>query len=91
MAGVRFQSRSGRWWSEYNVRAQAHVERVSPLITTSPFLIAQDLLGLRGFGVQNLRGGFNFQRERGRVAITRTGRAALGCSPSLNDLPGIAA
>lgn len=70
VAGVRLQSKSGRWWSEYNIRAQAHVERVSPLLSDSPFLIAQDLLGLRGFGVQNLRGGYNFQRETGRVAIT---------------------
>ncbi|MGH8597917.1 MAG: TonB-dependent receptor [Gammaproteobacteria bacterium] len=60
VVGLRLQSKTGRWWSEYNVRAQAHVERVSPLLTDSPFLIAQDLLGLRGFGVQNLRGGYNF-------------------------------
>jgi hemoglobin/transferrin/lactoferrin receptor protein len=70
VVGVRLQSRTGRWWSEYNVRAHAHVERVSPLLTDSPFLIAQDLLALRGFGVQNLRGGYNFERERGRVAVT---------------------
>ena len=70
LAGVRLQSKSGRWWSEYNVRTHAHVERVSPLLTDSPFLIAQDLLGLRGFSVQNLRGGYNFEREHGRVTIT---------------------
>ncbi len=70
VAGLRLQSKTGRWWSEYNVRAHAHVERVSPLLTDSPFLIAQDLLGLRGFGVQNLRGGYNFEREHGRVSVT---------------------
>ncbi len=70
VVGLRLQSRGGRWWSEYNVRAHANVNRVSPLLSTSPFLIAQDLLGLRGFAVQNLRGGYNFNREQGRVALT---------------------
>ncbi len=70
VAGLRMQSKTGRWWSEYNLRAQTHIERVSPLLTGSPFLIAQDLLGLRGFVVHTLRGGYNFQREHGRVALT---------------------
>ncbi len=70
VAGVRWNSQSGRWWSEYNLRAQAKVDRVSPLLSESPFLIAQDLFSLAGFGVHTLRGGYNFQREHSRVALT---------------------
>jgi hemoglobin/transferrin/lactoferrin receptor protein len=70
VVGMRLQSKTGRWWSEYNVRTHAQVGRVSPLLIQSPFLIAQDLLGLRGFSVQTLRGGYNFQREDGRITIT---------------------
>jgi hemoglobin/transferrin/lactoferrin receptor protein len=70
VAGFRWQTNKDRWWTEYYVRAQAHVERVSPLLSDSPFLIAQDLFGLRGFGVQTWRGGYNFNREHGRVTLT---------------------
>ncbi len=70
VVGVRWNSQSGRWWSEYNVRAQAKVDRVSPLLSESQFLIAQDFFSLPGFGVQTLRGGYNFQREGSRVALT---------------------
>ncbi|NOT58873.1 MAG: TonB-dependent receptor, partial [Acidobacteria bacterium] len=70
IAGLRWNDGRGRFWAEYNVRAQANVDRVSPLLKDSPFLIAQDLLSLRGFGIQNLRGGYNFTRENGRVALT---------------------
>jgi hemoglobin/transferrin/lactoferrin receptor protein len=70
VAGLRWSSPAGRFWGEYNVRAQAKVERVSPLLSESPFLIAQDFFSLGGFAVQNLRGGYNFQRENSRVALT---------------------
>ncbi len=70
VAGFRWMTNSNRWWTEYNVRAQAHVERVSPLLTDDPFLIVQDLLGLRGFGIHTWRGGYNFNREHGRVTLT---------------------
>src|SRR5262249_22455621 len=70
VSGIRWQSRGGRLWSEYYVRAQAKVDRVSPLLTQSPFIIAQDLFGLRGFGVHTLRGGFNLDRERRRFSFT---------------------
>jgi hemoglobin/transferrin/lactoferrin receptor protein len=70
VVGVRWQDKLARWWSEYNVRAHAKVERVSPLLTGSPFITAQDIFGLPGFNVHTLRGGYNFQRERGRVALT---------------------
>ncbi|MDX2030740.1 MAG: TonB-dependent receptor, partial [Blastocatellia bacterium] len=70
IAGFRWQDARGRFWSEYNVRAHARVERVSPLLKDSPFAIAQDYLSLRGFGIQTLRGGYSFNRERGRVSLT---------------------
>lgn len=70
VTGVRWMTSNDRWWTEYNVRAQAHVERVSPLLADSPFLIVQDLLALRGFGVHTWRGGYNFNREHGRVTLS---------------------
>jgi hemoglobin/transferrin/lactoferrin receptor protein len=70
VSGVRWQTRGGRFWSEYNIRAQAKVDRVSPLLAESPFIIAQDLFGLQGFGVHTLRGGINIQRERSRTSFT---------------------
>jgi hemoglobin/transferrin/lactoferrin receptor protein len=70
VVGVRWQDKTARWWSEYNVRAHANVSRVSPLLTGSPFITAQDYFGLAGFNVHTVRGGYNFQRERGRVALT---------------------
>jgi len=70
VSGIRWQTRGGWFWSEYNVRAQAKVDRVSPLLTESPFIIAQDLFALRGFDVHTLRGGLNLQRERNRISFT---------------------
>ncbi len=70
VSGIRWQTRGGWFWSEYSVRAQAKVDRVSPLLTNSPFIIAQDLFSLRGFGVHTLRGGLNLQRERNRISFT---------------------
>src|SRR5262245_4335446 len=70
VTGIRWQTRGGWFWSEYNVRAQAKVDRVSPLLSQSPFIIAQDLLALRGFGVHTLRGGINLDRERRRFSFT---------------------
>jgi hemoglobin/transferrin/lactoferrin receptor protein len=70
VTGIRWQTRGGWFWSEYNVRAQAKVDRVSPLLSQSPFIIAQDLFALRGFGVHTLRGGFNLQGERNRISFT---------------------
>lgn len=70
VAGLRWMTNNDRWWTEYNVRAQAHVERVSPLLADSPFLIVQDLLALKGFGIHTWRGGYNFNREHGRVTLT---------------------
>ncbi|MFN0121853.1 MAG: TonB-dependent receptor [Blastocatellia bacterium] len=68
--GLRWQGGGNRFWAEYNARTQAQVDRVSPLLRESPFLIAQDYFALPGFTVHTARGGYNFQREHGRVALT---------------------
>jgi outer membrane receptor protein involved in Fe transport len=70
VVGFRWQDKINRWWSEYNVRAQAKVDRLAPTFINSPFLSAQNLFQVRGFSVHTLRGGYNFQRERGRIALT---------------------
>jgi len=70
VVGFRWQDKINRWWSEYNIRAAAQVDRIAPTFLNSSFLDAQDLFYLRGFGVHTLRGGYNFQREHSRVALT---------------------
>ena len=44
--GLRVSDQQERWWGGYSVRAAGEVNRVSPLLDESPFLIAQDLLAL---------------------------------------------
>src|SRR6185295_10476182 len=70
LTGVRVGDARDRWWGTYGVRAQGKVTRVSPLLSASPFLIAQDLLGLDGFTVHRLAGGYTW----------RTGSQQLGLS-----------
>ena len=48
----------------------AEVSRVSPLLSESPFLIAQDLFGLAGFTVQRLAGGYNWRAGGQRLGVT---------------------
>ena len=43
-AGIRVSDRRASWWAGYDVRMETDVTRVSPLLSESPFLIAQDLL-----------------------------------------------
>jgi len=66
---ARFTTASGRWWAEYGMRGQAEVTRVAETLTSSPFLIAQDLLSLEGFAVQRAGLGFNLARGRDRVSL----------------------
>lgn len=70
IAGLRWQDSRARFWGEYNVRAHSRVTRISPLLTGSPFAIAQDYLSLRGFGVQTIRAGYSLNRESGRLSFT---------------------
>jgi outer membrane receptor protein involved in Fe transport len=69
IGGVRLNDQPNRVWGEYSARIQTRVERVSPLLTTSVFAIAQDYFGLNGFTVHNLRGGYNWRGERTRVGV----------------------
>jgi outer membrane receptor protein involved in Fe transport len=70
MAGLRVSDPLDRWWASYDVRSQAEVARVSPLLLDSPFLIAQDLLALDGFTVHRIAVGYNFRYGGDRLGLT---------------------
>lgn len=61
MSGLRVSDRRGRVWAEYANRIQKKVERVSPLLTDSPFAIAQDYLALGGFTLHRLAAGIDWR------------------------------
>ena len=67
---ARYTQSSGRFSAEYGIRAQSEVTRVATTLLDSPFLIAQDLLSLQGFGVQRLGWGVNLGRDRNRLGLT---------------------
>jgi outer membrane receptor protein involved in Fe transport len=69
-AGLRVGDRGDHWWVSYNVRTETEVTRVSPLLTDSPFLIAQDLLGLAGFTVQRVAFGYDWRHGNQRLGLT---------------------
>ena len=70
LAAVRYTEPSGRWWAEYGFRGQGEVSRVAKTLLDSPFLIAQDLFSLDGFGVHRLGWGVNLARGRDRVGLS---------------------
>ena len=70
LGGIRVGDRAERWWAGYTLRSMADVSRVSPLLSESPFLIAQDLLGLAGFTVQRIAGGYNWRAGGQRLGLT---------------------
>jgi hemoglobin/transferrin/lactoferrin receptor protein len=71
VAGLCWNDYPNRFWWEYAIRAQTHVDRISPLLLQSPLLQAPDLWNLNGFTLHSLRGGYNFVRgERTRVSVT---------------------
>jgi outer membrane receptor protein involved in Fe transport len=69
-AGLRVSDGQERWWGSYGLRSQAEVTRVSPLLSDSEFLIAQDLFGLAGFTVHRIAGGYDWNRNNERLGIT---------------------
>ncbi len=70
IGGLRIGDRGDRWWVSYGIRAQAEVTRISPLLSESPFLIAQDLLGLHGFAVQRIAAGYTWRPGAQRLGFT---------------------
>ena len=68
--GVRVSDRRDQWWGAYGVRVETDVTRVSPLLSESDFLIAQDLFGLQGFTVQRLAGGYHWRKGDQRLGLT---------------------
>jgi hemoglobin/transferrin/lactoferrin receptor protein len=69
-AGLRVTDRAERWWSDYSLRSQSEVTRISPLLSESPFLIAQDLYSLQGFTVQRVAVGYAWRNTKDRLGIT---------------------
>src|SRR5262249_4505865 len=69
-ASIRVGDRNERWWASYGVRSQSKVNRVSPLLSDSEFIIAQDLFGLDGFAVQRLAVGYDWRTGNQRVGLT---------------------
>jgi len=67
--GVRFNDTRDRWWVAYGVRSQAEVTRVAASLLDSPYLIAQDLLGLGGFTVHRVAWGVNVRPRDGRLSL----------------------
>jgi outer membrane receptor protein involved in Fe transport len=69
--GLRVGDRAARWWASYGLRTETDVTRVSPLLSESPFLIAQDLLGLAGFTVQRVAFGYDWRHGAQRLGLRR--------------------
>jgi outer membrane receptor protein involved in Fe transport len=67
---IRVGDLQERWWASYGVRSQGEVTRVSPLLSESEFLIAQDLFGLAGFAVHRLAVGYDFRSGNQRLGVT---------------------
>jgi hypothetical protein len=67
---LRVGDRRARWWAAYGLRTETDVTRVSPLLSDSPFLIAQDLLGLAGFTVQRVVVGYDWRNDRDRIGVS---------------------
>ena len=69
-ASLRVSDKGERWWASYGVRSQGKVTRISPLLSESQFLIAQDLFALQGFSVQRLAVGYDWNKQGQRLGIT---------------------
>jgi len=67
--GVRASDKRERVWASYHVRTQADVTRISPLLDESPFLIAQDLFGLKGFTVHRVAVGYDWRKTDQRLGL----------------------
>ncbi|MGE3843234.1 MAG: TonB-dependent receptor [Vicinamibacterales bacterium] len=70
VTGIRVASKGDRLWAEYGNRHQAEVDRVAVSLIESPYLIAQDLLSLRGFTLHRLAWGASLTPSTGRLGVT---------------------
>ncbi|MBI4469158.1 MAG: TonB-dependent receptor [Acidobacteria bacterium] len=71
VAGLRWQDNRDRFWWDYSLRAQTHVNRVSALLFTSPLLEPEDLWNLNGFSIHTMRGGLKLAGgEHTSVSLT---------------------
>lgn len=70
MSGFRVMDSKQRYWMDYSNRIQTKVSRVARTLSTSPFLIAQDLFSLYGFTVHRLGWGVNWNRESYRWGLS---------------------
>jgi outer membrane receptor protein involved in Fe transport len=69
-ANLRVSDRAERWWASYSVRSQGDVTRISPLLSESEFLIAQDLFGLNGFSIHRAAVGYDWRAGSQRLGLT---------------------
>ncbi|MEO8481823.1 MAG: TonB-dependent receptor [Acidobacteriota bacterium] len=69
-AGLRVGDRAEHWWGSYSLRAQGDVTRLSPLLSDSPFLIAQDLFGLGGFTIHRAAAGYDWRQGGQSLSLT---------------------
>ena len=69
-AGLRVGDRAEHWWGAYSLRSQTEVTRISPLLSDSPFLIAQDLFGLGGFTIHHVAAGYDWRQGGQRLSLT---------------------
>lgn len=69
--GARFSSGEGRWFGEYELRAQSRVERADPLeISAAISTQYGTFASLNSFSKQSIRTGYNFRRDDFRLLLT---------------------
>jgi outer membrane receptor protein involved in Fe transport len=69
-ASLRVSDRAERWWASYGVRSQGTVTRISPLLSESRFLIAQDLFALDSFAIHRAALGYDWRAGAQRLGLT---------------------
>lgn len=68
--GMRYNSPTGRWLGQYQVRYQSEVTRVAPIDLSSTIQTQYGTLaGLRSLATQSLRAGYTYRREAMRLSL----------------------
>jgi outer membrane receptor protein involved in Fe transport len=70
LAGLRLSDKKEHFWGEYSLRYQKEVDRVASTLKDSPFLIYQDLAGLKGFTIQRIGAGYDWRKDKKTVGLT---------------------